>query len=78
MADRKRAAGDARPPIADYTTVDLALRTEQRKNSWSFAASVRNLFNADVREPSLAPGLSIPNDLPMAPRAVYVQAMYQM
>lgn len=78
VADRKRAAGDARPPIPDYTTVDLTLRTEQRKNSWSFAASVRNLFNADVREPSLAPGTSIPNDLPMAPRALYVQAMYQM
>jgi iron complex outermembrane receptor protein len=78
VADRKRAAGDTRPPIADYTTLDLTLRSEQRKNSWSFAASVRNLFNADVREPSLAPGTSIPNDLPMAPRAVYVQATYQM
>lgn len=78
VADRKRAAGDARPPIADYTTLDLTLRSEQRKNNWSFAASVRNLFNADVREPSLAPGLTIPNDLPMAPRTLYVQAMYQM
>jgi len=78
VANRKRAAGDTRPPVPDYTTMDLTLRTEQRKNSWSFAASVRNLFNADAREPSLAPGTSIPNDLPMAPRTLYVQAMYQM
>ncbi|HEX7650065.1 MAG TPA: TonB-dependent receptor [Noviherbaspirillum sp.] len=78
VADRKRPAGDARPPIADYTTLDLTLRTEQRKDNWNFAASVRNLFNADVREPSLAPGLAIPNDLPMAPRTLYVQAVYQM
>jgi iron complex outermembrane receptor protein len=39
---------------------------------------VRNLFNADVREPSLAPGTAIPNDLPMAPRAVYLQASYTL
>lgn len=78
VADRKRAAGDTRAPVPDYTTLDLTLRTEQRKNSWSFAAMVRNLFNADVREPSLAPGLALPNDLPTAPRALYIQAMYQL
>jgi iron complex outermembrane receptor protein len=76
VADRKRAAGDSRPPIPDYTTVDVTLRSDQAKNGWSYAATVRNLFNADVREPSLAPGLAIPNDLPMAPRAVYLQAVY--
>ncbi|HEY0845125.1 MAG TPA: TonB-dependent receptor, partial [Noviherbaspirillum sp.] len=76
VADRKRVAGDNRQPVPDYTTVDLTLRTEQRKDSWSFAASVRNLFNANVREPSLAPGLSIPNDLPMAPRSIYFQLTY--
>jgi outer membrane receptor for ferrienterochelin and colicin len=78
VADRRRAAGDARQKVPDYTTVDLTLRTEPRKNSWSFAASVRNLLNAEVREPSLAPGLAIPNDLPMAPRSVYFQAAYQL
>jgi len=34
-----------------------------------------NLFDADVREPSLVNG-GIPNDLPMAPRSVFVQASY--
>lgn len=77
IAGRRRAAGDTRPPVPDYTTLDLALRTRQGKGQWGFAASIRNLLNADVREPSLAPGL-IPNDLPMAPRAIYLQAIYRM
>lgn len=78
VADRERAMGDARPPIADFTTLDFTLRTIRRKNQWDLAVMVRNLFDADVREPSLAPGTAIPNDLPMAPRAVYLQASYTL
>lgn len=76
VAGRERATDDNRPAISDYTTVDLTLRTDQGKTGWSLVASIRNFFNADVREPSLAPGLAIPNDLPMAPRAMYLQAVY--
>jgi iron complex outermembrane receptor protein len=47
------------------------------KNQWNFAASLRNLFNATVLEPSLAPGLALPNDLPMAPRSVSIQAIFR-
>lgn len=75
VADRKRTAGDTRPPVPDYTTFDLALRSNRGKDKWDFSAAIRNLFNADVREPSPA---QIPNDLPMAPRALYVQAIYKM
>ncbi|MFZ2853936.1 MAG: TonB-dependent receptor [Rhodocyclaceae bacterium] len=78
VAERKRAAGDLRPDVADYTTLDLTLRTTNSKNRWNFAGSVRNLFNTDVREPSLAPGTSIPNDLPMAPRSAYLQAIFRL
>ncbi|MFC7516265.1 TonB-dependent receptor plug domain-containing protein [Herbaspirillum sp. GCM10030257] len=77
VADRKRPAGDPRPPVADYKTVDVSLRTSRARGQWEFAATVRNLFNADIREPSPAPGL-IPNDLPQAPRALYLQAVYSM
>jgi iron complex outermembrane receptor protein len=76
VANRARSAGDPRPPVADYKTFDLTLRTARPVGRWEFAASVRNLFNADVREPS-APG-TIPNDLPMVPRAFYLQASMQM
>lgn len=75
VADRKRSAGDTRPPVPDYTTMDVALRSARGSNQWDFTFTVRNLFNADVREPTTT---AIPNDLPMAPRAFYVQAAYRM
>lgn len=76
VADRRRPAGDARPPIADYTTFDLNLRSERGKGRWEFALAIRNLFAAEVREPSLAPGLVLPGDLPQAPRGFHVQAVF--
>ncbi|WP_395700805.1 TonB-dependent receptor plug domain-containing protein [Aquabacterium sp.] len=72
VADRRRAPGDTRPPVADYTTVDLAVGTDRGIGQWNLQAGVRNLFDADVREPSLAPGL-IANDLPQAGRSVTLQ-----
>jgi len=78
VAERLRAVGDTRPAIADYTTLDLTLRSNRGKSQWEYAASARNLFNATVLEPSLAPGSAIPNDLPMAPRSVWLQATYKL
>ncbi len=77
VAERKRAAGDTRPPVPDYTTMDVTLRSGNGSDPWTFSASIRNLFNATVLEPSLAPG-TIRNDLPMAPRAVWLQLVYQI
>ncbi len=77
VMDRLRAAGDTRLPIPDYTTLDLTVRSASNKNRWGFAASLRNLFDATVLEPSLAPGL-IPNDLPQAPRSVWLQTSYRL
>ncbi|GEM_PF-2871620 len=71
-------AGDTRAAIADYSTLDLSLRTLPGKSQWDFAVSVRNLFNADVREPSLAPGTARPNDLPQARRSLYLEASYRL
>jgi iron complex outermembrane receptor protein len=77
VGDRKRAAGDLRPSIADYNTVDLSMRTRVGSGRWDLSAGVRNLFNSDVREPSFAPGTALPNDLPMAGRSLYLQAIYR-
>ncbi|MDQ3774193.1 MAG: TonB-dependent receptor [Pseudomonadota bacterium] len=68
VADRKRPFGDTRPDIKDYTTVDLTVRAEI-VHDWEVAFSVRNLFDADAREPS--PGPAIPNDLTLAGRSVF-------
>jgi iron complex outermembrane receptor protein len=78
VADRRRPAGDIRPQLADYTTVDLTLRSERGRQKWNFAASIRNLFDANVREPSLAPGTALPYDLPQAGRSLWLQAMYSL
>jgi iron complex outermembrane receptor protein len=75
VAGRKRGPGDLRPDVPDYSTVDLALRTQHGRGRWDFIATVRNLFDADVLEPVPAPG-AIPNDLPMAPRALMLQAVW--
>jgi outer membrane receptor for ferrienterochelin and colicins len=73
ISERKRTLGDSRADLPGYTTVDLTLRRERLWNDkWTLGVSVRNVFNADVREPSPAPGL-IPDDLPLAGRSWYVE-----
>ena len=80
VSDRIRAAGDTRPPVSDYTTVDLTARTIYQK--FEFAASVHNLLNATVLEPTLSgttpANVQIPNDLPTLPRTVWLQLSYKM
>lgn len=76
MMDRKRAFGDARPDIRNYKTVDLNLQCKTGK--WNFVGAITNLLNADLRVPSTAPGLQIPNDLPLPSRSWYFQASYKL
>lgn len=78
VADRRRATGDSRPDVPDYSTVDVTLRTTGKRKPWDFAASIRNLFNAKPLEPTLAPGTALPNDLPLARRSLYLQVTYKM
>ena len=77
VAERKRAWGDTRPEVPDYTSVDLTLRTERTKQGWDFSASVFNLLDADIREPSKA-GSGITYDLPMPGRTFWLQARYSL
>lgn len=78
VAGRRRATGDLRAPIADYSTLDLNLSTNHANQKWNVSLAVRNLFNSIMLEPSLAPGLAIPHDLPMAPRAFSLQLSYKL
>lgn len=70
---RGRPEGDARPSVADYTWVDLTLRRKHLAEHWEVAFSVRNLFDVNAREPSLAgqPIAPIRNDLPLAGRSFF-------
>jgi outer membrane receptor for ferrienterochelin and colicins len=79
VADRKRQAGDSRAQIADYTTTDLTLRANRLHNDLELALSVRNLFNANAREPtSGAAAINIPFDLPLPGRSVYLELRYRL
>ncbi|MDD2893862.1 MAG: TonB-dependent receptor [Halothiobacillaceae bacterium] len=78
VMDRMRPAGDSRAQIPDYTTVDLSLRSRLGNDTFDCSLSVLNLFDAKVLEPSLAPGTAIPNDLPMAPRSIWLQLNYRL
>ncbi len=70
--DRKRPPGDNRPKIDDYVSFDLTLRGQRLfGDDWGMRLSARNLFDADVREPSAS--ALIPHDLPMAGRNVFLE-----
>jgi outer membrane receptor protein involved in Fe transport len=58
--------------------VDLTVRNDPPKKHWGFAASVRNLFDADVREPSLRGAFPITDDLPLPGRNYWLQVRYQL
>ncbi len=74
IGQQKRAAGDTRPASDSYSTVDISLRKKHYSQPLSFALSVHNLFNADVREPSPA---AVANDYPMAKRSFMAEVNYQ-
>lgn len=82
ISARTRVPGDTRPSLSGYQTVDLTLRSERDWKGWHAAVSVRNLFDADAREPSpfdaspTHPFISLPNDIPLPGRSFYVQATY--
>lgn len=72
VMQRARSYGDVRPPVPDYQTLDLNLRTTLCDGKCQFGLSVSNVFNRDAREPSLAPG-AVYNDLPLPGRAFSLQ-----
>jgi len=73
VSDRKRAAGDTRSDIDDYTLINVTLQRKRIAKRWQLAASVRNLFDTDAREPSTG---EIPDDYPLAGRSVYAELRY--
>jgi outer membrane receptor protein involved in Fe transport len=75
VGERQRVFGDQRPPLKSYTLVDMTIRRTHIKDNFEFAASIRNIFDSDAREPTPSPG-SIPNDLPLAGRNLYIELRY--
>ncbi len=76
VGKQKRAAGDTREATDDYSTVDITVRnTRFLAEGNSISLSVKNAFNADVREPSPygTPFTAVPNDYPMAGRSITLE-----
>ena len=73
VMDRKRAAGDSRSEIDDYTTLDLNLRGVDVLPGVTLTASVFNLTNTNAREPArydpVTKSVAIPGDLPLPGRS---------
>jgi iron complex outermembrane receptor protein len=68
--ERRRAANDPREPVKDYFSLDLAVHYARPKSPWQLTFGARNLFDANIREPTPGPDengmIKIPYDLPMA------------
>ncbi len=79
VGQRARPPGDTRPPLHGYTLADLTLRRKNIEPGLDAALSIRNLFDADAREPSPSgdPVAAIPNDLPLAGRSAYAELRYR-
>jgi iron complex outermembrane receptor protein len=83
IADRKRAQGDPRSAIDDYTLVDMLVEGKNVLPNLDVTFSVFNLFDGDAREPSsydpTAPeGALIPGDYPLAGRSFYLGLKYRL
>ncbi|WP_448246659.1 TonB-dependent receptor plug domain-containing protein [Thalassotalea agariperforans] len=66
VQDRIRNQGDLRSNIDDYWLTDLTVRWTPSKQPFELALIAKNIFDQDVREPSINNGavVNIPNDLP--------------
>lgn len=71
--DREREPLDPRPEIDDYWLTNL--NVQYHLNNWQLSASIKNLFNDDIREPSSL-GTAINGDFPMHERNGFVQLSY--
>lgn len=67
------ATNPQRAAIGAYTLVDSTIRYQPRKE-WELAASIRNLFDVDVREFS---SKNLPDNLPLPRRSVYAEVRYK-
>jgi iron complex outermembrane receptor protein len=74
IGSRKRAQGDLRSEIEDYTLVDLTMRRQRIAKHWDIVISMRNIFDEDAREPSTP---TILDDIPLEGRSFWGEIRYR-
>ncbi len=70
---RAKSPTDTRPALGSQTVADTTLRYEHDRQ-WEFAASIRNVFDADLREYT---GTSVTYYLPLLQRNFFLEARYK-
>lgn len=80
IGDRQREPADTREKLSDYTTLDLTLGSRKVHTGWEWALILRNVLNADVREPSAysTPFINMPADIPLGGRSMFLQLSYKL
>jgi outer membrane receptor for ferrienterochelin and colicin len=75
---RERAAGDPRDPSKGYMKMDLKV-SHNYNNSTELGLIVKNVFDADIREPSSSDAnFALSNDIPQRGRFIAVEARHQL
>ncbi len=75
---RPRAAGDSRPEMPDYATVDVAVSLKNFFKTLEIQATVRNLFDKNYDDPDTSGALNkVPGDFPREGISAFVTASYR-
>ena len=75
VANRKRAAGDLRDEIDDFTVIDAHIKRSNILSRLDLSFAIRNLTDEDIREPSNG---TISNDFPMESRSFWATLSYKI
>lgn len=74
---RFRVFGDTRSNLAGFGTIGANIRYGSQTDPWSVGVIAQNIFDKIGRVPIVSPGL-IPGDLPLAGRAMFVEAEFRL
>jgi iron complex outermembrane receptor protein len=75
IADRKRASGDIRSDVSDYTTVNVSL-INQISKELVVNISARNLLDKKIYNPSPATSLGNLDDFQLPGRFLFAELRY--
>jgi iron complex outermembrane receptor protein len=75
---RSRPAGDSRPDLPSYATVDLALTLKNFFDTLEVQATIRNIFDQRFKDPDISGAQNkLPGDLPREGISAFVTAAYR-
>ena len=73
VAERIRDEADIRKNLDDYSLINMTLRRNNIAKHWGIGASIKNLLDEDIRQPSDG---KIADDYPMNQRSAFIELNY--